>query len=163
LTGAGAKGAAIRISIDGKTAVEKAWAAGAADTPGWDHPVELAFRAPAGRHTLVVENPGGEDWFQLDAIETDIAVPVIAALGKRNENFLAVWLWHRTGVFALNPSAPVAGTLLLDDVPAGKWTVTWWDTIKGIPAPAVEVGHSGGLLRLPVPAFSRHTAVVLTR
>ena len=163
VTGVGAGGTAIRISIDGKTAVEKTWAAGAAGAPGWDHPVELTFNAPAGLHTLQVENPGGEDWFQLDAIETDLAVPVIAALGKRSDDFMALWLWHRTGVFALNPPAPVPGTLLLEDVPAGKWTVTWWDTIKGIAAPAREIEHGGGLLRLPVPAFNRHTAVVLTR
>ena len=163
VTGVGAGGAAIRISIDGKTAVKKEWAAGAADAPGGNRPVELSFDAPAGQHTLRVENPGGEDWFQLDAIETDIPVPMIAAIGKRNDDFMALWLWHRTGVFALNPPAPVPGTLLLDDVPAGKWTVTWWDTIKGIAAPAREIEHGGGLLRLPVPAFNRHTAVVLTR
>lgn len=163
VTGAGAKGTAIRISLEGKPVVEQAWAAGATARPRGDHPVNLTFSVPAGPHTLVVENPGAEDWFQLDAIEMDLAVPAIAAIGKRSENFVALWLWHRAGVFALNPLAPVAGTLLLEEVPAGKWTVTWWDTIQGVPAPAIEIEHRGGLLRLPVPAFNRHVAVMLTR
>ena len=163
VVGAGAKGSAIRISVGGKIVAEKSWAVGAIDTPRTDQPAECTFRARAGPQTLVVENPGAEDWFQLDAIETDIAVPVLAAIGKRNENFMVLWLWHRVGVFALQPPAPVGGMLLLEEVPAGKWTVTWWDTLKGIPAAAREIDHSGGLLRLPVPAFQRHAAVVLTR
>ncbi len=163
VTGSGGKGANIRISVSGKTAVEKSWTAGSIDAPSWDHPVELAFTAPAGSHTLVVENPGGADWFQLDMITTDLVVPVIAVLGKRSDNFMALWVWHRTGIFALQAPAPVSGALLLDDVPAGKWTVTWWDTFKGVPAPAQEIDHGGGMLRLPVPALNRHSAVVLTR
>ena len=163
VTGMGAKGTAIRISVSGKIAVEKSWAAGASDAPRGDNPVELTFRVPAGRQTLVVENPGAADWFQLDQIATDHSVPAFATLGKRNETFLAVWLWHRTGVFALQSPKPLSGTLLLDEVPAGKWTVTWWDTIKGLPAPTQEIEHPGGQLRLPVSALTRHTAVVLTR
>ena len=163
VTGMGGNGTAIRLSAGGKILAGKAWAAGAPDAPRWDNPFELTFQVPAGPQTLVVENPGAEDWFQLDQIATDLPVPVLAAIGKRSEDFLAVWLWHRTGVFALASPAPVGGTLLLDDVAAGKWTVTWWDTIKGIPAPPQVIEHGGGLLRLSIPAFSRHVAVALTR
>lgn len=163
ITGVGAKGSAIRISVGGKIFAEKSWTAGAGDAPRGDQPVELLFRVPAGPQTLVVENPGAADWFQLDQIATDHPVPVLAAIGKSAENFVAVWLWHRSGVFALDSPAPVGGALLLDDVPAGKWSVTWWDTLKGIPAAPQEIDHAGGLLRLPIPAFSRHAAVVLTR
>ena len=58
---------------------------------------------------------------------------------------------------------PDAGTPLLKDVPAGIWHVTWWDTLKGIPAAPVTIAHPGGLLRLPTPPIDRHAAVVLTR
>ena len=163
LTGLGVNGSAIRITVDGKTAVEKMWAVGATDAPSETKPVELTFTAPAGQHTLVVENPGAKDWFQLDQIATDLPVPVLAAIGKRRDDFLALWLWHRDGVFALKSPAPVGGTLLLDDVPAGKWTVTWWDTIKGTSAPAQQIDHAGGLLRVPIPSMNRHAAVTLTR
>lgn len=163
VTGMGAKGTALRISVGGKVVAEKSWAVGATDAPRSDQPAEITFRVPAGPQTLVVENPGAEDWFQLDQLATDLPVPALAAIGKRSEYFLAVWLWHRTGVFALQHPMPVSGALLLDAVPAGKWTVTWWDTLKGIPAPAQEIEHHGGQLSLPIPALTRHTAVVLTR
>lgn len=162
-TGIGGGGSAVRIRLNGKVVAEKSWAAHASDAPRSDQPVELTFRAPAGPQSLVVENPGAKDWFQLDDIATDLAVAVIAGLGKRSENFLAIWLWHRSGVFSLKSPAPVGGALVLDDVPAGKWTVTWWDTIKGIPASGQSIDHGGGQLRLPIPALNRHSAVVLTR
>lgn len=163
VTAMGVKGTAIKIYLDGKTVAEKSWAAGASDAPRPDQPVELTFRASAGPQALVVENPGAVDWFQLDQIATDLPVPVLAAIGKRSENFLAVWLWHRAGVFALEASAPVGGALVLEEVPAGKWNVTWWDSPTGVPAPVQVVEHGGGLLRLPIPPLNRHAAVVLTR
>lgn len=163
VVGAGAKGSAIRISIDGKVVAEKSWKAHVADKPRADRPTEILFHALAGPQTLVVENPGADDWFQLDAIETDLTVPALAAIGQRSEKFLALWLWHRAGVFALHPPAPVGGTLLLENVPAGKWTITWWDTFKGVPSPALEIEHPGGFLRLAVPKLDRHAAVMLSR
>lgn len=163
ITGVGAGGSAIRISCGGKVVAEKSWKARASDKPSWDRPTEIIFHAPAGPQALVVENPGAADWFQLDAIETDIPVPVLAAMGRRADSFMAVWLWHRQGVFALAEPAPAGGTLVLDDVPQGKWTITWWDTLKGTSGASIEVLHQGGPLRVSVPAFARHAAVVLIR
>jgi hypothetical protein len=159
------KGAAIRVSLDGKTVVEKTWPARPTESGGRTAPnaAEFSFPVTAGAHTIVVENPGVPDWFDLRGIDLGLDTSVLAAVGRRGRDFMTLWVWHRTGVFALNPPAPVTGTLLLEDVPAGTWQVTWWDTLKGIPAAPIAIEHSGGLLRLPVPPINRHAAVVLTR
>jgi hypothetical protein len=161
----GKRGAAIRVLLDDKTAVEKTWPARPADSGGSTAPnaAELSFSSTAGAHTIVVENPGGPDWFDLSGIDLGLDTPVLAAVGKRGGDFIALWVWHRTGVFALQSPAPVTGIMLIEDVPAGTWHVTWWDTLKGIPAASTTTAHQGGLLRLPTPSIARHAAVVLTR
>ena len=161
----GAKGAAIRATLDGQIVAAHSWPPHPANSGDINAPTatELPFSADAGAHTLVVDNPGGPDWVDLADIDFGLDTSALAAVGKRASDFLAFWVWHRAGVFALNPPAPVTGTLLLADVPAGTWHVTWWDTLKGIPATLVTIMHEGGLLRLPTPPIARLAAVVLTR
>lgn len=163
VSGVGTKGSALRIQSGRQVLAEKAWPAEAPDNPSGEHPVEIPFTLAAGSHSLVLENSGAGDWFQLDRIETDLPVPVLAALGKRSDRFIAVWLWHRQGILALKEGAPAGGFLMLEDVPAGKWSVTWWNTFKGAPASTRIMDHPGGQLAVPVPPTGRHTAVVLTR
>ncbi|HEX2854367.1 MAG TPA: cellulase family glycosylhydrolase [Opitutaceae bacterium] len=156
------KGAAVRISVDGKVAAEKSWTPPVAATPTKEKPAILPFTVSAGRHTLMVENPGESDWFELAGIDFPHTVPALASIGQRGKDFLTLWVWHREGVFALKPLAAASGTLLLGDVPAGTWQVTWWNTFKGTPAEPTTVVHSGGTLKLPTPPIDRHAAVVLT-
>lgn len=162
VVGIDVKGGTLRISVDGQTALEKTWPA-ATKTLSNEKPAVLPFAVPAGRHTLVVENPAAGGWFELAGIDFPQNIPLLAAIGRRHDSFITVWLWHRTNLYALRPAAPVSGTLLLDDVPAGTWHVTWWDTVKGIASAPTVVEHPGGVLRLPTPPVSRHAAVVLTR
>ena len=160
----GRRGAAIRVLLDGAAVVEKAWPARPAAGAQQAFSAEvLAFAANTGPHTLIVENPGSRDWFDLSAIDLGLETPALAAIGQRADGFLAVWVWHRPGVFALRSPAALAGTILIKDVPAGRWQVTWWDTLKGVPAAPTVIEHPGGLLRLPTPLIARHAAVVLTR
>jgi hypothetical protein len=160
----GAAGAAIRVMLDGQVVAAHSWpphpaqAGGTAPTA-----LELPFPAEAGTHTLVVDNPGGPDWVGVAGIDFGLDIPVLAAVGKRGRDFLAVWVWHRTGVLALTPPPAVGGTLVLEDVPAGTWHATWWDSLKGVPAAPVPIRHPGGTLRLPTPPIRRHAAVTLTR
>ena len=151
-------GAGLRVSVDGVIAATHRWAGGAA-VPD---PAELEFPVDAGRHTLLLEDPG-PDWIGVSAIDLGIDVPALALIGRRNEQFIEAWIWHRTNLYALNPSAPVAGTVNLENVPAGSWRVTWWDTLKGAPSESRTVEHPGGLLKLQTPPIGRHAAVVLTR
>jgi hypothetical protein len=163
VTGVSPKGAALRFSVDGQPALEKTWTMPEAGTITKEKPLVLPVVVAAGRHTLVVENPGSPDWFELGGIDFPHEVPVLAAIGRREKDFLALWLWHREGVFALKTPAAVSGELMLEAVPAGIWKITWWDTLKGIPSTPVTVEHGGGALKLPTPSINRHAAVVLER
>ena len=161
----GAGGSAIRVSLDGHPVLEKSWPARRAAPVGAapEFPAEFSFPVSAGRHDLVVENPGARDWFDLTGIDLGLDTPVLAAAGQRDAGFIALWVWHRQGVFAVDAPTPATGTLLVDDVPAGTWRVTWWNSLTGVPAAPLIIGHGGGVLKLPTPAIARHAAVVLER
>jgi hypothetical protein len=165
IAGIGGAGSAIRVSLDGHPVVEQSWPARRAASAGAapEFPAEFSFPVSAGRHDLVVENPGAPDWFDLTGIDLGLDTPVLAAAGQRSAGFIALWVWHRQGVFAVNAPKPVTGTLLVDDVPAGTWHVTWWNSLTGVPAATTTIEHAGGLLKLPTPAIARHAAVVLER
>jgi hypothetical protein len=64
-------------------------------------------------------------------------------------------------VYRKNGAAPVAGRIVIDALPAGRWRVIWWDLDKGEPLPAAEFAHVGGAFRLPTPSVARHAAVTL--
>lgn len=156
---------AFRFSVDGLTQAEVAWPELPKDSQGKGprSQPDIVVPVPSGEHTLVVENPADTGWFDLAGIDFGLDQPVLAAVGKRNADFLVYWLWHRRGVFESEPVAAVSGTLLLDDLPAGRWRVTWWDTLAGRPAETTTVKHGGGVLRLLTPAINRHAAVVIER
>ncbi|HEY0946564.1 MAG TPA: hypothetical protein VGD81_14900 [Opitutaceae bacterium] len=167
-TDAGAGGARARVSLDGALIAEHVWPAlptppEANASPPPPRPTEVAIDVPAGAHTLTLENAGGPDWFALREIDLGLDTPALAAVGRRSADFVALWLWQRQRIFEVQPPAPVAGTLLLDDAPAGDWRVTWWDTQQGIPSATVTLHHPGGRLSLPIPPVLRHAAVVLER
>ena len=156
VTEIGQKGAMLRFTLDGHVAAEGRWTAATV-------PAELTAPLPAGKHTLVVDNPGGLDWVGVSAIDLGLDVAVLGAIGQRSDNFITLWVWHRTNLYAPEPLTPAEGVLQVDDVPAGSWRIAWWDTKKGTAAPPVVVAHAGGRLSVPVPALRRHAAVVLTR
>jgi len=158
---------AMRVSIDGVVAAEQPWF----ERPK-NEPVQTARSltvpevqvvVPAGAHAVVVENSAATGWFDLPKIDLELDVSVLAAAGQRSAGFMAIWVWHRTGVFSSKPTAPAAGTVVLDEVAEGSWRVTWWDTLKGTAAAPTLIQHQGGPLRLPTPLISRHAAVVLER
>lgn len=157
IAGVAEKGGGLRVRVDGATAATAAWKHDDA------FPATLAVPLRAGAHTITLENSGVADWVQVSETDLGVTAPVLAALGRRNDRFIALWVRHRTNIYSLAPEPAVPGTLLIDDVPAGTWTVTWWDTAKGTPAPAITLPHAGGRLRLSTPPISRHAAVVLVR
>ena len=156
---------AIRISIDGVTSAERTWPERKPETLASSKPYTDVISVPilAGVHTVLVENPGSLGWFDLSQIDLGMDVPVLAATGQRDANFIAVWVWHRNGVFTPQATPPAQGTLMIGDVAPGTWRVTWWNTLDGIPDAATNVSHNGGVLRIATPPISRHAAVVLTR
>lgn len=151
----GAKGAAARVEIDGVALAEAELPAGGT--------AELAVDLRAGEHAVTIRNPGGKDWFRVGGLDLGTQVPDLAAIGRRSADFVAVWLWRRTAVLSLAEPKAVAGTLVLDDLPAGEWRVTWWDSVVGTVTREATLRHAGGGLKLPTPPVGRHAALVLTR
>ena len=160
VAGHGTEGASFRLTLDGKVLGERVWpptADGQASKTG------SAFELPltAGPHTLTIENPHGKDWFELGGIDTGLTCSPLAAVGRRAADRVCLWVWHREGVYRKDGAIPVSGTVVIDDLPAGRWRVIWWDLDRGDPQPATDLDHGGGVHRLPTPAISRHAAVSL--
>ncbi|MFT3867473.1 MAG: DUF5060 domain-containing protein [Nibricoccus sp.] len=155
-----------RFSIDGVVAAEMTWPEPPKDTPPKNGPrpqPDIVAAVPAGEHTLVVENPADTGWFDLAEIDFDLEQSVLAAVGQRNDRFVALWLWNRRGVFAGKTARAVSGIVLVDDLPAGQWRVTWWDTLTGKPDVNQAISHNGGILRLCTPKIAHHAAVLIER
>jgi hypothetical protein len=155
---AAAGGGGLKVSVDGQVVASHEWAAG----PGAPVPSELDFPVGRGPHVLLLQDPG-PDWIGVSSIDTGLKAPALASIGRRNDRFIEAWVWNRENLYALKPAAPAAGTLILDNVPAGSWRVTWWDTEKGAPGAPVVVAHPGGALRIQTPPILRHAAVALSR
>ncbi|HNW42080.1 MAG TPA: hypothetical protein PKN08_09295, partial [Opitutaceae bacterium] len=66
-------------------------------------------------------------------------------------------------VFAQMAPAAVSGKIALENMAAGEWRVTWWDSLAGVPQASQTLTHAGGTLQLPTPPISRHAAVILER
>lgn len=156
-----AKTCALEVLVDDRRVAARTWSDGAA-LPSREHPQSLDFSVSAGRHTLVLRNTGEKGTVEIPAIVFGTSVSQLAAVGQRGAGFMALWLWNRTDVYAKTPTA-IAGTVAVDDVPAGTWQVTWWDTLAGRPASPTTVTHGGGTLELPTPPIARHAAVVLKK
>jgi hypothetical protein len=150
-------GGSLRISANGKTLAERTWKTG--DT----FPDVIEFTVPAGRQKLIVENTGGTDWVEVLKIDLGLETSALASVGKRSGSFIACWLWNREGVFSIEEPSAVQGTLILDELPAGSWNITWWDTFTGQPTLDSTLNHAGGPLRLATRPIARHTAVVLEK
>jgi hypothetical protein len=150
--------AGLRVSVDGHIEATHRWDGNA----GVPDPAELAVAVAQGQHTLVLENPGPE-WIEVPEIDLGIEVPALALIGRRNDRFIEAWIWNRKNLYAISPSTAAAGTVDLDNVPAGSWKVTWWDTLKGVQSASQVIEHRGGALKLPTPPIMRDAAVVLSR
>jgi hypothetical protein len=151
-------GGGLRVSVDGAVVASHAWLA----TGGALKPDVLEFPVAAGRHALLIEATG-PDWVGVSDIDLGLDAPVLAVIGRRNDRFVSAWVWHRMNLFAVNTTAPVVGTVDLDDVAEGTWKVTWWDTRKGVPGDSRILVHPGGTLRLQTPPITRDAAFALTR
>ncbi|HZZ17891.1 MAG TPA: cellulase family glycosylhydrolase [Opitutaceae bacterium] len=150
------KGGNLKASVDGTPVATKSWAAGA------PVPSELKFNVPAGRHTLVLQNDG-PDWVGVSALDLGIDEPSLGLIGRRNDHFIIAWVWNRANLYELDPKISTHGTVVLKDVAAGSWKVTWWDSVKGAAGESKVISHPGGTLRLQTPEILRHAAVALSR
>ena len=160
--GANFRGATAEVALDGKVVGTHTWPARERGTRP-EETAPITFDVAAGNRSIVVRNAGGPDSLQFAGLDSGLEAPALAAVGKRGDDFIALWVWNRAGVFAVEPGDGTTGAILLDAVPAGSWQVEWWDSEKGAPALRKPLEHSGGALRLAIPSVARHAAVVLTR
>ncbi|HOF39308.1 MAG TPA: hypothetical protein PLD73_04485 [Candidatus Hydrogenedentes bacterium] len=159
-------GAALRIDVDGETVLSEEFA----DTDEGTETLYVydgTYRVPvsAGRHRIVVENPGIDWFYAAYEIPWLRAAPALRALGVAGDSQALVWLQHRAhtwsnvaaGDFA---ESPVSGArALLRGLAEGTWRAEQWDTRTGR-AEASEMHRVGdsGQLELALPPIARDMA-----
>ncbi len=124
---------------------------------------KLSVLIPEGSQEVVLRNQGGPAWFHVDRFETNFEVPLLAAAGKRSEDFIACWVWHKDQVFAMGNTVASTASLMIEDVQAGTWTMYWWDMERGETMNEKEIHHDGGVLRIETPRIHHHAAFVLKK
>jgi hypothetical protein len=157
-----AGGTTVTARVGDRLLARHTWAG--PDKPGQvSRKTELEFLVPQGPQTVVLRNVGGPGWFHVDGVHTGFNVPLLAAVGKRADDLVALWIWHRTGIFSMEAVEPATATLELEEVPGGTWTTEWWDTETGIRTSMDPVVHEGGALRIETLPVRSHAAIVLRR
>jgi hypothetical protein len=151
-------GCALKVSVDGNVVASHTWAGGKGDPD----PATLEFNVPGGSHVLLLENPG-PDWIGISGIDLGMDTSALGLVGRRNDHFIEAWVWNRPNLYLSSPYPGVAGVVVLENVPAGSWKVTWWDSQKGVAADSRVMVHPGGELRVETPSIVRHAALVLAR
>ncbi|HEX2101277.1 MAG TPA: hypothetical protein VHF69_11460, partial [Candidatus Synoicihabitans sp.] len=158
-------GGAVRVTLDGTVVGERTWPPPPpqAKEPPPRPPWELVLPLTAGTHTLTLTNPSGPEWVEFGSLATGLDMPVIAATGRRSDDLIVLWLYHRRGVFSERTDVATASQVLLEDVPAGHWRLTWWNVDAGEAASSHELEHPGGTLAVDTPPIQRFTAAWLQR
>jgi cellulase (glycosyl hydrolase family 5)/uncharacterized protein DUF5060 len=166
-------GAALKIMLDGKTALEKEFA----DTDSGTRTLQqyagvYGVDVPAGKHRVVVENTG-QDWMMAgfrikDAVER--SAPPLLAWAIKGKTTAMAWVrvegrsWRRVaGLKQAVPPAP-ASVLVLPGMAIGDWKAELWNTWTGsvLETKEVSVRHSGEA-RVALPAIEKDLAVKLRR
>lgn len=165
-------GAAVKVTLDGKTALEKEF-----PNPNpqnndtmkqYDGPYSIDV--PAGKHTIVVEDTG-KDWFYVSYRlpgYVESWEPRLRAFALAGDRQVLAWVqqtdhtWSRRadGIQA----APVAGAVLkVGDARPGRYQVELWDTYKGEKLSERQVTvPAGGSLDVPLPEIATDVAVKAT-
>jgi hypothetical protein len=158
-------GAGARILVDDQIVATHEWSAmpeGTADkkAPRWE---TLGFNVGAGEHRITIENTSKGDWFEFGSLDTGAETSVLSTMGKRNADFIALWVFHRNGVFSVADVAPVKGTIVIEGVEPGNWHIDWLDSVTGRRLSSAVIKHAGGVLPVSTPTISRHGVLTLTR
>lgn len=76
-----------------------------------------------GAHTLVIENPAGPDWIELQGIDWGVPVPSLVAVARHGANRVVLWVRHRDNLLSATDDeelTPAQGSVQIPDVPAGQ-------------------------------------------
>jgi hypothetical protein len=139
----------------------------------WQSQYDRAFEVtvPAGKHVVSVSNADG-DWLSLaDGRVTGYRssrYPFLRALGLTSDRVTLVWLQDKKStwknVLAKLPLGDQTDLhLSIPEIPAGRYSVEWWNTYTGeVSSPTHSTADARGL-SLTVPRFARDTAAVIRR
>jgi hypothetical protein len=149
-------GAGLLMTVDNTTTNSASWPASASDV---STNFTLSVNVSAGQHTVKLWDPG-MDWVNLGNITLNPYVPVLGAYQIGNSNFAALWIWHRTNIYAANASATVSGTFPLAGLQPGNYAATWWDTFAGVPLSNFNFSVTGtNVVMLATPPILRSAAM----
>ena len=139
----------------------------------WQSQYDRAFEVtvPAGKHVVTVSNADG-DWLSLADGRVSgyrsSRYPFLRALGLTSDRVTLIWLQDKKStwknVLAKLPLTEQADLRLsIPEIPAGRYSVAWWNTYTGeVSLPAHSTADARGL-RFTVPRFTRDTAAVIRR
>ncbi len=119
-----AAGCTLQLFVDSVLVTNRAWAGTGSDVSS---NINTRINISTGPHTIQLANPG-PDWALLGNITLNPYVAQLGAYAVGNANFQAIWLWHRTNVFAVNAGPAVTGTVDVLGLNPGTYAATWWDT-----------------------------------
>ncbi|MBI2299160.1 MAG: DUF5060 domain-containing protein [Armatimonadetes bacterium] len=163
-------GAALKVTLDGATVLEKDFA----DPDDTQDTTTLAkydgsytVAVPAGKHTVVVENTG-RDWFMADYVVRRYVEdwqPRLRALALAGDRLVLAWVQHRDHTWSKLAEGPkpeaVAGTRLRLPGLAGRWRAERWDTNRGVKLAEETVTAAGGAVTVKLPDITEDGAVKL--
>lgn len=140
-----AEGGVVEVRVAGRPVARREWAAGAKDLPSAERPARLGFEVPAGPATLEVAQVARDGWFEVAALRFPGAeTSVLAAVGRRSDDFAAVWVWDPRHLFSRAAPPVVRGNVRLADLRSGEWRLRVWDPRTGHEVATLPLRTSGG-------------------
>ena len=156
-----AAGAGLDVLLDGSIQTNISFPATSGDT---STNFTASISVPAGAHSININNPG-LDWIDMGNITLNPYVPLLAAYAIGTNNWQALWLWHRTNVFAATPGPSVTGTVNVAGLNPGIYSGTWWDTFGAgvISNFTFTITNASVPLTLTTPSILRSVALYVGR
>ena len=165
----------LRVSLDGKLALEKLFAVpeGNTETTLTQLAGTYAIKLPAGKHTVKIENVG-TDWLGIGSytipwLRAAKSVPTplrVYALAGNTQALVWVQNKRHTWPEATRKGyvpAPVTGaSLKLAGLTPGRWAVEHWDTLAGRTTSTEQLfAHGDGILTVALPDITWDAALRL--
>jgi hypothetical protein len=158
-------GAQVKLTMDGK-AVEQTFAAADTDYDATAAQRQLAVDVPAGAHTITLQNSGA-DWVTINRLMLSDYAPALAVSALANSNYAAAWVYHRANIYADfgKESGTASGTLTLPVLNAGRYRVTWWDTLAGkaVRSEEMTIRRGAANSKIAIPPVTRDMALFVRR
>lgn len=164
-------GAALKILLDGRVALEK-------DFPDTDNSTrsllqyngDYAIEVPAGRHTVVVENTGN-DWFFASYVlpaYVESREPRLRAWALVGRRLSLAWVQHQDSTWSKRAGGtvarPVSGAVAGIPVSGpGRWRVEVWNTYTGSRMSTLTLTAARNQVTVPLPTVSRDVAIKAVR